>query len=191
MNAANVITIVRIPLIPVFVVLLFSNLPHGDALAAAVFIVAASTDTLDGYVARARNSVTTFGQFVDPLADKLLVTAALVSLVGLGRVPAWVAMVILGREFAVSALRVVGLAQGVSIPAAGLGKIKTVFQCVYIGFVLLPHDSLAGFLHVHGGGLDAAEWSLLLITVALTVVSGVRYFVNARNVIRLPGSVVR
>ena len=191
MNAANVITILRILLIPVFVVLLFSNLPHGDALAVGVFVIAASTDTLDGYVARARNSVTTFGQFVDPLADKLLVTAALVSLVGLGRVPAWVAMVILGREFAVSALRVVGIAQGVSIPAAGLGKVKTVFQCVYIGFVLLPHDALAKHLHAPGDAIDAAEWTLLVITVALTVVSGVRYFVNARTVIRVPGSIVR
>ena len=86
---------------------------------------------------------------MDPLADKLLVTAALVSLVGLGRVPAWVAMVIIAREFAVSALRMVGIAQGVSIPAAGLGKVKTVVPVVYIGFVLLPHDSLASHLHVH------------------------------------------
>ena len=191
MNAANVITIVRILLIPVFVALLFSNVPHGDAFADAVFVIAASTDTLDGYVARARNSVTTFGQFVDPLADKLLVAAALVSLVGLGRVPAWVAMVILGREFAVSALRVVGIAQGVSIPAAGLGKIKTVSQCVYIGFVLLPHDSLANRFHVHGGAIDAAEWCLLLVTVTLTVISGVRYFVNARSLIHVPGSPAR
>ena len=78
-----------------------------------------------------------------------------------------------------------------SIPAAGLGKIKTVSQCVYIGFVLLPHDSLADRLHLHGDAMDAAEWCLLLITVALTVVSGVRYFVNARNVIHVPGSPAR
>jgi len=109
LNAANTITVVRILLIPVFIVVLFSRLPHGDILAAAVFTIAALTDKLDGYVARAQNQVTALGQFLDPFADKLLVSAALIALVELDRLPSWVAMVIIARELAVSVLeRVVG-----------------------------------------------------------------------------------
>lgn len=188
MNAANSITIARMLLIPVFVVLLFSSLPYGDILAAAVFIVAASTDKLDGYVARSRNSVTTLGQFLDPLADKLLIAAALVALVGMGDVPAWVAMVIIGREVAVSALRIVGLAQGVSIPAAGLGKAKTVTQVVYIVYVLLPVQEAYERVGAPGWVDDAVKWCLVAAVVTLTLVSGARYFLNARGVIRMPGT---
>ena len=109
-NLANAITIGRILLIPVFlVVLLFAGLPepYGDIGAAAVFILAAATDKLDGYVARRQKPITTLGQFLDPLADKLLIAAALIALVGQGRVAAWVAMVIIAREIAVSVLRIV------------------------------------------------------------------------------------
>ena len=114
LNLANAITIGRILLIPVFLVVLLSGLPepYADIGAAAVFILAAATDKLDGYVARRRQSITTLGQFLDPLADKLLIAAALIALVSQGRVPAWVAMVIIGREIAVSVLRVVGAFAG-------------------------------------------------------------------------------
>ena len=101
-NAANAITVARILLIPVFVVLLLSDIPYGQYLAIAVFAVAAFTDKLDGYVARSRGQITAVGQFLDPLADKLLISAALIALVGLGKLSAWVAMVIIAREFAVS-----------------------------------------------------------------------------------------
>jgi CDP-diacylglycerol--glycerol-3-phosphate 3-phosphatidyltransferase len=179
MNAANTITVVRILLIPVFVVLLFSNVPHGIALAAAVFTLAALTDKLDGYVARRRNSVTSLGQFLDPLADKLLVAAALVAMVGLNRLSAWVAMVIIAREFAVSMLRVVGAAQGVSMPADRLGKAKTASQVVAILFLLVPRDWVPPY--------DQIKTVLIWLAVVLTVVSGVHYFVKARDRLRLPG----
>ncbi len=189
MNAANAITVARILLIPVFVALLFSELPFGDILAAAVFVVAAATDKLDGYLARSRNSITTLGQFLDPLADKLLVAAALISLVGMDRVPAWVAMVILGREIAVSVLRVVALAQGVSIPAAGLGKAKTLSQIVYIVYCFFPTAEIRDWIGAPIWLHDLLTWSLIAVVVTLTLVSGLRYFVQARGVIRVPGGV--
>jgi CDP-diacylglycerol--glycerol-3-phosphate 3-phosphatidyltransferase len=179
-NAANSITVVRILLIPVFIVLLFSKVPHGDALAAAVFTLAALTDKLDGYVARRRNSVTSLGQFLDPLADKLLVAAALVALVGLNRLSAWVAMVIIAREFAVSMLRVLGAAQGVSMPADRLGKTKTASQVLAILFLLVPHHWLPHY--------EDVETGLIWLAVVLTVVSGLNYFVKARDRLRLPGA---
>ena len=179
-NAANAITVARILLIPVFVVLLVSDIPYGQYLAIAVFAVAAFTDKLDGYVARSRNQITTLGQFLDPLADKLLVSAALIALVGLDRLPAWVAMVIIAREFAVSALRVLGIDQGVSIPASPLGKAKTTSQVVCVILLMLGHGHVAW---VHW--LDVAS---IVVMVTLTLVSGVQYFVKARDNLHLPGT---
>ena len=180
MNAANAITIARILLIPVFVVLLVSDIPYGSFLAIAVFSVAAFTDKLDGYVARSRGQITTLGQFLDPLADKLLISAALIALVGLGKLPAWVAMVIIAREFAVTALRVVGIDQGVSIPAGALGKAKTTSQIVCIIILMWPHGHLSWAPYV--------EVPAVAVMVALTVISGVQYFIRARDNLHLPGS---
>lgn len=188
MNAANLITVARILLIPVFVALFFSEIPYGDIMAAGVFIIAAATDKLDGYVARSRNSVSTLGEFLDPLADKLLVAAALIALVGMDRVPAWVAMVILGREIAVSVLRIVGLAQGVSIPAAGLGKAKTLSQIVYIVYCFFPTAEIRDWWGAPIWLHELITGTLIAIVVTLTLVSGVRYFINARGVIRIPGT---
>src|SRR5205823_12458775 len=118
LNVPNVLTVVRILLVPVLVVALLDKTGSGDLLAAIVFAVASLTDAIDGYLARSRNSVTTFGKLMDPIADKLLIIAALVVLVSLGRLEAWVAMVIIAREFAVTVLRVaVGTGQGVVISA--------------------------------------------------------------------------
>ncbi len=180
LNAANAITIARIMLIPAFVVLLVINIPHGAFLAIAVFSVAAFTDKLDGYIARSRDQVTTLGQFLDPLADKLLISAALIALVGLDKLAAWVAMVIIGREFAVSLLRVVGIDQGVSIPASPLGKAKTISQIVAIIILMWPHGHLSWAPYV--------EVPAITVMVALTLVSGVQYFVRARDNLRLPGT---
>ena len=145
LNLANAITIARILLIPVFLVLLLSGIPepYGDIAAAAVFILAAATDKLDGYVARRSKQITTLGQFLDPLADKLLIAAALIALVSQGRVAAWVAMLIIVREIAVSVLRIVGVSQGVSIPADKYGKLKTVLQIVYVVYILVPTEQIA------------------------------------------------
>src|SRR5436305_83472 len=125
LNVPNVLTVVRILLVPVLVVALLEKTNDGDLLAAIVFAVASVTDAIDGYIARSRGSVTTFGKLMDPIADKLLIVAALIALVSLGRLDAWVAMVIIAREFVVSVLRVgVGAQQGVVISASVFGKIK-------------------------------------------------------------------
>ena len=125
MNLPNKLTILRIFLIPIFVVLLLINIPYGDFLAAAIFIIAALTDSLDGYLARRWKQITKLGIILDPIADKLLITAALISLVELGRIPGWIAIVILGREFAVSGLRAVKAGEGIIIPASSWSKMKT------------------------------------------------------------------
>jgi len=190
LNLANAITIARILLIPVFLVLLLSGIPqpYGDIAAAAVFILAAATDKLDGYVARRSKQITTLGQFLDPLADKLLIAAALIALVSQGRIAAWVAMLIIGREIAVSVLRIVGVSQGVSIPADRYGKLKTVLQIVYVVYVLVPTDKIAELIHVSTDVATVIQWILAGVVVVVTLASGVRYFMNARGVIRMPGS---
>ena len=179
-NAANVITVMRILLIPVVVAVLFAKIPHGDALAAALFTVAALTDKLDGYVARRQNKITSLGQFLDPLADKLLIAAALIALVSLERLAAWVAMVIIAREIAVSVLRIVGAAQGISMPADRLGKAKTASQVIAVLFLMAPHQRLPHYVMI--------ETVLIWIAVILTLVSGLNYFAKSRDILRLTGA---
>src|SRR5579863_10072147 len=128
LNWPNFLTVVRILLIPVLVVALFANGGDGDVFAATVFALASATDFIDGYLARARNSVTTFGKLMDPLADKLLIVAALVSLVSLHRLAAWVAMVIITRELAVTVLRMGASQAGIVMGASNFGKLKTCLQ---------------------------------------------------------------
>ncbi len=128
LNLPNALTLLRILAVPVVVVALLGETPNGDALAAGVFALAAATDGLDGYFARSRGSITTFGKLMDPLADKLLITGALISLVSLDRLEAWVAMVIIAREVAVTILRTIAAERGIVIAASWLGKLKTVLQ---------------------------------------------------------------
>jgi CDP-diacylglycerol--glycerol-3-phosphate 3-phosphatidyltransferase len=170
LNAPNALTLVRILLVPVLVVVLLQATPNGSWVAAGVFALAAVTDTLDGYLARSRRSVTTFGKVMDPIADKLLVAAALISLVSLGRVEPWVAMVIIGREFAVSGLRVAAGVQGVVIPASWLGKAKTITQVAAILALIAAHDAGDVWVQV-----------LLYTAVAVTLASGADYFLNFRR----------
>jgi CDP-diacylglycerol---glycerol-3-phosphate 3-phosphatidyltransferase len=170
LNVPNVLTVVRILLVPVLVVALLEQTSGGDLLAAIVFATASLTDAIDGYLARSRNWVTTFGKLMDPIADKLLIIAALIALVSLGRLEAWVAMVIIAREFAVTVLRVaVGTQQGVVISASPLGKIKTAFQVAMV----------IALIAVHGHPL----WLDLLVyaTVFVTVLSGADYFFGLRR----------
>lgn len=190
LNLANCITIARILLVPVFLVLLLGGLPepYGDLAAAAVFILAAATDKLDGYVARRTKQITTLGQFLDPLADKLLIAAALIALVAQDRVAAWVATLIIVREIAVSVLRIIGVSQGVSIPADKYGKLKTVLQIVYVVYVLFPTADIAEFIHVSTDVALVIQWLLAAVVVGVTLYSGLRYFLNARGVIRMPGT---
>lgn len=159
----------RILLVPVLVVALLVETRYGSAFAAAVFALAAISDGADGYLARSRGSVTTFGKLMDPIADKLLITAALVSLVSLNRVAAWVAMVIIAREFAVTGLRMVAAQSGAVIAASVLGKIKTVTQVVAV-LALIAADQSATWVQ-----------ALVYLAVATTVISGADYFFGLRR----------
>ena len=154
-------------LVPVLVVALLGNTPAGDVLAAVVFALASLTDFVDGYLARARDSVTTFGKLMDPLADKLLVIGALLCLVSLQRLEGWVAMVIIARELAVTVLRINAGQSGVVISASMFGKVKTCVQIAAILAVIAVHPS--------------PLWVSLLVyvAVAITVASGLDYFRRA------------
>jgi CDP-diacylglycerol--glycerol-3-phosphate 3-phosphatidyltransferase len=167
----NLLTVFRILLVPVLAAALLSGVDSGDLLAAIVFVVASFTDALDGWIARRNKDVTTFGKLMDPLADKLLVTAALVSLVALDRVQAWVAMVIIAREFAVTGLRQLAMEHGEVIPASGWGKVKTAAQIAMV-LALIAVDSSPLWV-------DA----LVYATVAITVASAIDYFFNFRAMI--------
>jgi CDP-diacylglycerol--glycerol-3-phosphate 3-phosphatidyltransferase len=169
MNLPNSLTIIRIILIPIFVVILLVRIRYGDYIAALIFSVAALTDSLDGYLARKRREVTTLGVILDPLADKLLVTAALISLVELSRIPGWTAIVILGREFAVSGLRAIKAEQGIVIPASWMGKLKTISQIAAILLIILEKSFEQVF------SFPLGLW-MLYLAVAITVLSGIQYF---------------
>lgn len=169
LNAPNVLTVLRILMIPVIVVFLLEESAEGDVIAAALFAIAALTDGLDGYIARRQRQETTFGKLMDPLADKLLVTAALVSLVSLNRLAAWVAMVIIAREFAVTGLRSVAAERGVVISASWLGKAKTGLQVAAIFGLIAFEDSPLG--------VDL----LVYAAVAMTVISGADYFLGLKR----------
>ena len=170
LNVPNVLTVLRILLVPVLVVALTSEIDNGDTIAAIVFALASLTDGLDGYIARSRKSITTFGKVMDPIADKMLITAALIALVSLHRLAAWVAMVIVAREFAVSSLRVAAAAEGAIIPASILGKIKTVIQIAAVMALIIADD-------------PSATWVDFLVglMVVATIASGVDYFLNVRR----------
>jgi CDP-diacylglycerol--glycerol-3-phosphate 3-phosphatidyltransferase len=172
LNLPNVLTVVRILLVPVLVVALLEETDNGDLLAAIVFALASATDAIDGYLARSRNAITTFGKLMDPVADKLLVIAALVALVELGRLAAWVAMVIIAREFAVTVTRMAATQQGLVIAAAGWGKAKTIVQVAAV-FFLIAFD-------------PTPLWVDLLVyaAVLITVISGLDYFFGLRRMLR-------
>jgi CDP-diacylglycerol--glycerol-3-phosphate 3-phosphatidyltransferase len=169
LNLPNFLTLLRILAVPVVVVALLGETPNGDKLAAAVFALAALTDSLDGYFARSRDAVTTFGKLMDPLADKLLITAALVSLVSLGRLQAWVAMVIIAREIAVTGLRAIAAERGVVISASWMGKAKTVLQIAAV-IALIATNPAPAWVDV-----------LVYLAVAATLISGADYFLGLRK----------
>jgi CDP-diacylglycerol---glycerol-3-phosphate 3-phosphatidyltransferase len=169
LNLPNTLTLLRILLVPVVVVALVDETRHGDVIAAIAFVVAATTDGIDGYIARRRNQITDFGKLMDPIADKLLIVAALVSLVSLGRLQAWVAMVIIAREIAVTGLRGVAVEQGVIVSAKWHGKIKTTLQIAAIVALIAYNPA------------PLAVDLLVYAATAWTVISGVIYFVDVRN----------
>lgn len=178
MNLANKITFVRVLLIPIFMFFLYSNINNSGYIAGAIFIIASLTDTLDGYIARSRNLVTNFGKFVDPLADKILVSAALISLVDLGKIPGWVVVVIIAREFTITGFRILAASEGVTIAASSLGKIKTITQLVAI-VALLFNNYPFNMINF------PFDIIMLYISLFFTVLSGIDYLYKNRHTLKL------
>ncbi|MBI5641889.1 MAG: CDP-diacylglycerol--glycerol-3-phosphate 3-phosphatidyltransferase [Deltaproteobacteria bacterium] len=171
LNLPNSLSIIRIGSAPLFVYLLLSPGRLLSAITAGIFILVCLTDWLDGYLARRMGVITSLGKFLDPLADKLLITTAFIMLIPLGRVPAWIIALMISREMAVTGLRAIASDMGVVISASRLGKIKTISQIVCI-VPLLMHYPFMGFdFHLAGS-------ALLLVSFVLTMWSGVDYFVS-------------
>ena len=168
MNLANKLTLLRVLMIPVFLVLLYYGHQY---FALAVFILASITDWADGYIARSRNLITDFGKFMDPLADKLLVTAAMLWFVEIGLMPGWCLLLVITREFAVTGLRLVAVDAGRVIAAGFSGKVKTAATMVCICLMLLP---ISPFMNMF----------CVSLIVATTVYSGIEYFVLNRDVFK-------
>ena len=196
MNLANKLTIFRIILVPVMAIIPYLNL-KGDFLGLPltyffmelIFIVASITDKLDGYIARSRNQVTTFGKFLDPLADKILVLTAMVLLVELGKIPAWIPIIVLAREFIVSGYRLVAVEKGGQVIAASIwGKLKTVTQMIAIILVMFDKNS---FWDCFKGGLTGVDYAinlistiLLLISIVATIFSGADYLKSGKDLLK-------
>ena len=174
MNIANKITLVRIFLVPFFVLFKLTDFtPYNDIIAFAIIVIATITDKLDGSIARKYNLVTDFGKFLDPIADKLLVSSALICLTTEGKIPPWVTIVIIGREFIISAFRLVCADTGKTVAATWWGKSKTIAQMVTIIVLLLNIPQL-----------DILGTILIYVSLALTIISLVDYFVKNINVLK-------
>lgn len=171
MNLANKITMVRVILIPVFLVVLYLEFPYHIWVGLAVFVLASVSDFLDGYIARSRHMVTDFGKFMDPIADKMLVTAAMCMFVEWGRMAAWMLLVVLGREFAVSALRMIAADRGKVIAAAWSGKVKTASTMVGIILMLAVEN------------VPVLDTVVCWVIVLTTLYSGVEYFLKNKDAI--------
>ncbi len=168
MNLPNRLTLLRIVLILPFLLVLYLDIPFASYIALAIFIIASLTDMLDGQIARKQNLITDFGKFADPLADKMLVTAAMLWFVEIGRMPAWALLIVIVREFAVSGLRMVASDKGRVIAAGWSGKIKTASTMVCIVLMFLPIPS-------------ALNTACVAVIVAATIYSGVEYFIKNRD----------
>lgn len=182
MNTPNKLTLLRIVLAPLFLVfLLWQSMPHHFLIAAAVFSIAAITDAIDGSMARRNNTITNFGKFLDPLADKILVTAALVGFVELGFISTWFAVVIITREFLVTSLRLVAVGGGTVIAANIWGKLKTISQIVAILVVLYTEE--IRYLNILPFELPYNEiyTGFMIIAVILTVFSGLQYLIANKS----------
>ncbi len=196
MNLANKLTIFRIILVPIMAIIPYLNL-QGDFMGLPltyfwmllIFIVASITDKLDGYIARSRNQVTTFGKFLDPLADKILVLAAMVLLVELRKIPAWIPIIVLAREFLVSGYRLIAVEKGGKVIAASIwGKLKTVTQMLAIILIMFDKNN---FWDCFRGGLTGIDFAinlvatiLLLVSVFATIFSGADYMKNGKDLLK-------
>ena len=170
MNTANKLTMFRIVLIPVFLAVLYIGFPGSHITAMVVFVIAGVTDFIDGHIARSRNQVTDFGKFMDPLADKILVVSAMLWFVGQGTMPAWAALIVVIREFMVTALRLIAVGSGRVIAAALSGKVKTAVTMVCLTVMFLPLQ----------------PWMIYVCVAAITVttvISGLEYFIKNKDTI--------
>lgn len=173
MNLANKLTLFRVVLVPFFVVFMLCDITSYDRyIALGIFVLATITDKLDGTIARKYNMITSFGKFMDPIADKLLVCSALVCLTAAGEIPAWAVIIIIAREFIISGVRLLAAESGVTIAASNWGKSKTVAQMAMIIVLLLSAD-----------GLYLLEQILLYASLVLTVVSAVDYLIKNKNIL--------
>lgn len=174
MNIPNLLTVGRMVLVPFFMVALLINTPGTRLAATVIFVIASMTDWLDGYLARKNNQITNFGKIMDPLADKVLTAAAMICMVQLGDIPAWVVVLILFREYAITGLRSVAAAEGVVIAASIWGKVKTVTQMIAL-ILLMLNPQLEAILHFNLGLI------VLYIALILTLYSGLDYLLKLKN----------
>lgn len=195
MNLANKLTIFRIILVPIMVA--FAYIPiNGDVygitismiIMEAIFIIASITDKLDGYIARSRNQVTTFGKFLDPLADKILVLSAMVILVEIGKLPAWIPIIVLAREFIVSGFRLIAVEKGGLVIAASIwGKIKTVTQMIALIFAFIDIGGFFTFVNGEMSGvhlvINIITSVMMLVSTIATIFSGVDYIWKGRKIL--------
>ena len=171
MNLPNKLTLLRMAMVPIYVVLLLVDFPHHTLIALAVFILASLTDLLDGHIARSRNLITDFGKFMDPLADKILVLSAMICFCQLDVMPAWAVIVVIFREFAVSGMRLVAVEQGRVIAAGWSGNVKTAATMVCLCVMHLPIP-------------QPVNWVCVAVIVVTTLYSGVEYFIKNRDVFK-------
>lgn len=192
MNLPNKLTLLRILLVPLFLLFItVKDIPYGTFIATFIFIIASITDQLDGHIARSRNQITTFGKFMDPLADKLLVTSALIALVELKIIAGWAAVIIIAREFAVSGLRTIAAAEGKVIAASMWGKVKTVTQIIAIIISLLrvnieSSETLLDYFSNSNFMMNMISFLpkiTMLLAIIITIISGVDYFAKNKKVI--------
>lgn len=190
LNLPNILTISRVAITPFFLVtILMETLPHRFLIACIIFSIASITDAIDGHLARKNNQITNFGKFLDPIADKILTTAALLAFMSMGLCNIWIVMLVLTREFAIASVRMVAATNGVVIPANVWGKTKTVSQMVFTIFIMLlgevyfvvESSNVALFAKLPD--LSLISNGLLWITAILTVVSGIIYLYDSRKII--------
>ena len=195
MNLPNKITVARMLLIPIMIIvpylgfnnILFGSVTIGSFITLIIFLIASFTDFLDGYLARKNNLVTTFGKFLDPIADKLLVLSALIMLVEQGIIPGWIPIIIAAREFIVSGIRMLAAGDGKVIAASWYGKVKTVSQMVAISLAFLSTNTFMQFTSVEMGTgtliLNILMSLAMIVAVLMTILSGVDYIMKSKDIV--------
>ncbi|MBQ8767513.1 MAG: CDP-diacylglycerol--glycerol-3-phosphate 3-phosphatidyltransferase [Clostridia bacterium] len=186
LNLPNLITVARIIITPVFLaVILTESLPHRFLIACIIFSIAAISDAIDGHLARKNNQITNFGKFLDPIADKVLTTSALLAFMSMGLCNIWIVMLVLTREFAIASVRMIAASGGVVIPANIWGKIKTVSQMVFTILIMLLAEiwEILTDINVNLPELSLVSNGLLWITAVLTIISGIIYLNDSKKII--------